>query len=91
MMRQALLLMTNGSSSTTSDLAKALGVRPPVVKEVLAKLTALGYVQDTTCGARTEKSPKCVTCTFRNGCDFRSPQHVWVLTKKGRRAVSADH
>jgi len=86
-MRQVLLLMAKSRYSlTTSNLASALEVHTVVVEDLLGKLTTLGYVQDIACAAGT-KSDKCVRCAFKHGCCFESPQHVWVLTEKGRRAA----
>jgi predicted ArsR family transcriptional regulator len=89
MMRQVLQLMANGCRPLAiADLATAVGVQPLVVRDVLARLTTLGYVQDIACAARTEKNSNCVTCRLENGCDSGRPPHVWVLTDNGRRALS---
>jgi len=88
MMRQVLQLLADGRLSTISDLARPLGVQPLVVREALAKLTTLGYVQDIACAARTERNASCVTCRSGNGRDSGCLPHVWVLTDSGRREVS---
>ena len=88
MMRQVLHLLADGRVLTISDLGRALGVRPLVVRDMLARLTALQYVQDT-CVTRKGKNAKCAMCALRNGCEVESLPHLWVLSEKGRRAVSA--
>ena len=88
MMRQVLHLLADRRHSNISDLARALGVRPLVVKDVLARLTALQYLHDISYAARTEKNAACATCRLENGCGSGCPPHVWVLTDSGRRALS---
>ena len=88
MMRQVLHLLADGRHSTVSDLARALGVRPLVVRDVLARLTALQYVQDIAYAARTEKSATCATCRLGKACDSSCPPHVWVPTDNGYRVLS---
>ena len=89
MMRQVLRLLADGRLSTISGLASALGVRPLVVRDVLERLTALQYLQDT-CVARKSGNAKCAACALRNGCEVENLPHVWVLSEKGRLAVSAN-
>ncbi len=87
MIRKLLSLMTGGTPMTLTELSQALGASPSAVGAMLRQLIELGYLQDLACQNDSEKAAECGGCAARNGCHMETPQHLWTLTSKGRRAA----
>ncbi len=87
MLRKLLALMAGGTPMALTELAQALGVRPSAVGAMLRQLAELGYLQDIACQDDVDKAAGCGGCAARNGCSVGTPQHLWTLTSKGRRAA----
>jgi len=87
MIWKLLALIACGTPMALTELAQALGARLPEVEAMLGQLTELGYLQDLAFQGDGEKASGCSGCAARKGCHAGTPQHLWTLTAKGRRAA----
>lgn len=87
MIRKLLALIAGGTPMVPTVLAQTLGVRLSEVEAMLGQLTELGYLQDLAFQGDGEKAAGCSGCAARKGCHAGTPQHLWTLTTKGRRAA----
>lgn len=85
MLNTLLRLLAGGGAHTTESLARELGTSRDMVERMLADLARLGYLQDAGGGCEN----RCAGCPSANTCSVGSPQQIWTLTEKARRAAEA--
>jgi hypothetical protein len=92
MLRELLALIAAGHKGTSESIARDLGLRAPQIEDMLARLLALGYIEDlaASCADGPEgKSTGCAGCSLCAG--HVGPQaHVWALTPKGRDSLGTE-
>lgn len=101
MLRRLLSLIVAGEMTSLPECAAALGVKPDTLDEMIARLVALGYIENasTSCAsalaaasaAGTGACGSCKGCAMAGSCHgglFAGRKGVaWQVTAKGRAAA----
>ncbi len=70
---------------TPEELARTLGVTPPLVEDMIQRLARQGYLTESA-----QCSDGCTSCPLKSGCSARQQSvRFWTLTPKARRLLSA--
>jgi len=83
MLARILSLLSEGTSHSTADLARRLGVSEQIVDDMVSHLASLGYLYTTSDTCRVA----CAACPLAGSCSTQVPSRLWALTEKGTRAV----
>jgi hypothetical protein len=82
-LRRLLALIADRQGvSSYDDLARELGVSPPLVEQLVADLLRSGCLRVAIdeCVAQG-----CTSCPLRTSCSLPDGVRLWQLTEKGRR------
>jgi hypothetical protein len=83
MLRRLLQLAAGMDTTDTVALARALDMTPERLRQMLEALQKLGFVEEIVPGCDVP----CERCPLRAACLFRLRPRVWILTRRGERAL----
>lgn len=84
MLKRLMQIVARSGTASTTELARALGVSPALVEEMLQALARRGYLRAVASGC----GQPCAHCPVRAGCLFHRAPRIWALTAKGERLCS---
>ena len=98
MLRRLLSLIVAGEMTSLGECAEKLGVSADVLDDMIARLVALGYVENASasCASASSAASSCGGC---KGCSMARSCHgglfagrkgvAWQVTAKGRAAATS--
>ena len=86
MLKQLLRALAESDQlQTPKDLAESLGVTPPLVEDMMRRLTQQGYLTESA-----QCSDGCTACPLKSACDAREESvRFWTLTPKAERLLAS--
>jgi hypothetical protein len=83
LLENLLISLIEGGSRTVVELAQKLGTTERLVREMMERLSRMGYLQSMT----GRRGGGCSSCSLAGDCVTAGIEGVWVLTERGREAA----
>ena len=83
LLENLLISLTDGGPRTVVELAQKLDTTERMVREMIEKLSRMGYLRSTS----GRCNGGCRFCSLAGECAAAGIEGVWVLTERGREAA----
>jgi hypothetical protein len=79
-----LRLIAGAGGADHAELARALGVTPSLIQEMLDTLSRQGYLKRVV----AKPPATCGQCPLRRECPSAGKPRLWILSEKGARVLA---